>query len=219
MMLELAVTSEAEAADDAHDGSGVGAQALGHGAHAQQDVFARLLQDGADNLLAFCAESFDAFRKVDRRPRSGKRRFFHAARELLKFISMSTRDEVFTGTDEANSVISPTPPLSCSWPAPAQRPVEGRASWLGAWDPAARWDGFARGDEWPGSWGSLLRFPRSISCEAAITNLRKDFAHFLAGFGSNDSRARGVVALLGGVADGIAHVAEAAAVNEVNDQL
>src|SRR6266478_6730841 len=149
MMLELAVASEAEAADDAHDGSGVGAQALGHGAHAQQDIFARLLQDGADNLLAFCAELFDTFRKVDRRPRSGKRRFFHAARELLKSISMSTRNEVFTGTDEANSVISPTPLLSCSWPAPALRRVEGKASWRGAWDPVARWDGFVRDVAWP----------------------------------------------------------------------
>src|SRR6266404_1844809 len=182
MMLELAVTSEAEAADDAHDGSGVGAQALGHGAHAQQDVFARLLQDGTDNLLAFCAELLDAFRKVDRRPRTGKRRFFHAARELPKFISMSTRDEVFTRTNEANSVISPTPLLSCSWPAPAQRPVEGRASWLGAWDPAARWDGFARGDEWPGSWGSLLRFPRSISWRSCHHESQKGFCAFPRGF-------------------------------------
>src|SRR6266852_704513 len=178
MMLEFAVTSEAEAAHDAHDGGGVGAQALGHGAHAQQDVFARLLQDGADNLLAFCAELFDAFRKVDRRWLSGKRCFFHAARELLKFISMSTRDEVFTGTDEANSVISPTPLPSCSWPAPAQRRVEGRASWLGAWDPVARWGGFARGDELPGSWGSLFRFPRSISWRSCHHESRKGFCAF-----------------------------------------
>src|SRR6266478_6730842 len=51
--------------------------------------------------------------------------------------------------------------------------------------------------------------------EAAITNLGKNFAHFLAGLRGNDPRAGGVVALLGGVADGIAHVAEAAAVDEV----
>src|SRR6267143_7056906 len=44
--------------------------------------------------------------------------------------------------------------------------------------------------------------------EAAVTNLRENLAHFLARLFRDDPRSGRVIALLGGVADGIAHVAE-----------
>ena len=55
--------------------------------------------------------------------------------------------------------------------------------------------------------------------KAAVANFSKQLFHFLAGLLRNDAWAGGVIAVLGGVADGIAHVAQAAAVDEVDDQL
>ena len=53
----------------------------------------------------------------------------------------------------------------------------------------------------------------------AVLNFFQDLAHGLAGFFRDDARTAGVVAVLGGVADGIAHVVQAAAVDEIDDQL
>src|SRR6266404_1178623 len=66
---------------------------------------------------------------------------------------------------------------------------------------------------------ALLVFVDPFPGEAAVADFGKNFAHFLASLGRNDSWSGGVVALLCGVADGIAHVAEAAAIDEVDDQL
>src|SRR5260370_16722182 len=55
--------------------------------------------------------------------------------------------------------------------------------------------------------------------EAAVADFRKNLAHFLAGLLGNDPWARGVVSLFSGVADRIAHVAETAAIDQVDDQL
>lgn len=62
MALKITVAGETEAADDANDGSGVGVKAHGHSAHAEENVIAGVLQDGADDLLAFGAEELDALR-------------------------------------------------------------------------------------------------------------------------------------------------------------
>jgi hypothetical protein len=60
MALKIAVTGESQAADDAHDCSGVGLKALGHGADTEEDVLARMLENRANNLLALGAKEFDA---------------------------------------------------------------------------------------------------------------------------------------------------------------
>src|SRR5467141_4554415 len=52
--------------------------------------------------------------------------------------------------------------------------------------------------------------------ETAIADFRENFAHFLARLLGNDSWARGVISLFGGVADRIAHVAKTAAINQVD---
>jgi hypothetical protein len=65
VMLKFAVTSKAKTANDAHNRGWVGVQALGHGADAEKDVFAGMLENGANDLLALGAEMVDAFRKID----------------------------------------------------------------------------------------------------------------------------------------------------------
>ncbi len=45
------------------------------------------------------------------------------------------------------------------------------------------------------------------------------FSHFRARLGADDAWAGGVVAVLGGVADRVAHVVQAAAIHQVDDQL
>src|SRR6266851_2543141 len=92
MLLKFTVTGKAETADDAHDSSGVGVQSLGDGANAQQNVFARMLENRANDFLALGAELLDALWKIDcwrlRLIAGGS--LFHAARELPKIVSMST---------------------------------------------------------------------------------------------------------------------------------
>src|SRR5205823_6580082 len=56
-------------------------------------------------------------------------------------------------------------------------------------------------------------------CETAVADLREDFAHLLARLLGDDAWPCGVIALFGSVAYGIAHIAEAAAVDQVNDEL
>src|SRR5713226_1810924 len=90
VMLKFAVGGEAEASNNAHDRRGVGAQALGHGANAQEDVFARMLEDGANHFLALGAELLDTLGKIDDRWLSVRGGFLHAPRELRKTICMST---------------------------------------------------------------------------------------------------------------------------------
>src|SRR4029434_9186219 len=51
--------------------------------------------------------------------------------------------------------------------------------------------------------------------EAAFLTFRQELLDRFASFVGDDARASGVVALFGGVADGVAHVAKASAVNEV----
>ncbi len=55
--------------------------------------------------------------------------------------------------------------------------------------------------------------------EAAVADFREDFAHFFACLPGDDARTGRIVALFGGITDGIAHVAEATAVDQVDDEL
>src|SRR5260370_11415226 len=55
--------------------------------------------------------------------------------------------------------------------------------------------------------------------ETPVANLREDFAHFFPRLPGDNARSGGIIALLGSIADGVAHVAEAAAVNQVDDEL
>jgi hypothetical protein len=88
MMLKIAIAGEAEASNDAHDGGWIGAEALGYGADAQQNVFTRVLEDGANDFLTLGAELLDALGKIDGLVVC--RCLLHAARELPKSIYMST---------------------------------------------------------------------------------------------------------------------------------
>src|SRR5260370_75065 len=56
-------------------------------------------------------------------------------------------------------------------------------------------------------------------CETAVADLREDLAPLFSRLLGDDARSGGIITLLGSIADGIAHVAEAAAVNQVNDEL
>ena len=67
MALKFAVAAKAKPAHNPHDGGWVGAQALRHGAHAKQHVFAGMLEDRADNFLPLDTELFDAFAQMHRR--------------------------------------------------------------------------------------------------------------------------------------------------------
>ena len=55
--------------------------------------------------------------------------------------------------------------------------------------------------------------------EAAILNIIQERLHRFFDFGSDDARAGYVVAPLGGIGDGVAHVGEAAAIHQVDDEL
>src|SRR5216683_2890506 len=55
--------------------------------------------------------------------------------------------------------------------------------------------------------------------KAAVADFRENLAHFLASLFRDDAWPSGVVALLGRVADGIAHVTEAATVDQIHDEL
>ena len=55
--------------------------------------------------------------------------------------------------------------------------------------------------------------------EAAVLDLGEDLLHGLAALGVDDARAADVVAPLGGIGDGVAHVGQAAAIDEIDDQL
>ena len=63
----------------------------------------------------------------------------------------------------------------------------------------------------------VLRNP--LLGELAALDLREQLPHRLLGLGGDDARAGRVVAPLGGVADRVAHVVQAAAVHQVDDQL
>src|ERR1700730_19466554 len=66
---------------------------------------------------------------------------------------------------------------------------------------------------------SLFVFLDPLLSEAAIDDLGENLLHFLACFGGDDPLASGVVALFGGVAHGIAHVAETPLIDEIDDKL
>src|SRR5579863_1411269 len=90
MALKIAVALEAEAADDANDCGGIGFEALGHGAHAEKNVVARMLEYRPNDFLALGAEEFNALRERRSRCLRGNLWSFHGARELPKTASMST---------------------------------------------------------------------------------------------------------------------------------
>src|SRR5215471_4873381 len=66
---------------------------------------------------------------------------------------------------------------------------------------------------------ALLVFRDPLLGEASILNLFQELLHRLAGLVGNDAWTRSVVSVLCGVAYGIAHVAETAAIHQVNDEL
>src|SRR5437899_8679516 len=90
MTLKLAVAPKSEPADDAHDRRGISLKARRHRPHAEENIFARVLQDRPDNFLALDAEFIDALSEMRG---SGRRRglsAFHHARELTNSGRVST---------------------------------------------------------------------------------------------------------------------------------
>ena len=65
MMLKLPVALEAESVNDSHDGGRIGPQARGKSAHAQENIVARVLEDGANNFLALLAQLIDALSEIN----------------------------------------------------------------------------------------------------------------------------------------------------------
>ena len=55
--------------------------------------------------------------------------------------------------------------------------------------------------------------------ELAVADLFENLLHLFAGFVGDQALSGGVVAVLGGVADRVAHVAQSAAIHQVDDQL
>src|SRR5713226_1648340 len=64
MALEFAIASEAKSADDTNNRRGIRMETLRHGAHAQENVFARMLKDRPDDLLPLDTELLDALPQV-----------------------------------------------------------------------------------------------------------------------------------------------------------
>ncbi len=64
IMLKFAETREAEPLHNADDGSGVRIETLRHVAHARKHKRARMLKDGANNLLPPCAQPAKFVRDV-----------------------------------------------------------------------------------------------------------------------------------------------------------
>jgi hypothetical protein len=90
MTLKLAVTSESEPANDAHDRRGISVKTPRHGAHAEENILAGVLHDGSNNFLALDAEFFDALREMRGAGRGGGLFAFHQARELPNSGRVST---------------------------------------------------------------------------------------------------------------------------------
>src|SRR5260370_10819112 len=90
MTLKLAVAPESEPADDAHDRRGISAKARRHGADAEENILAGLLQDGSNNFLALDAQFFEWLREMRGAGRGGGLFAFHQARELPNSARLST---------------------------------------------------------------------------------------------------------------------------------
>jgi hypothetical protein len=65
MALKMFVGFETEAMDDPDDGGRISAKPLRESAHAEEYIFAGVLEDGPDDLLTFGAEFFDALPKMN----------------------------------------------------------------------------------------------------------------------------------------------------------
>src|SRR5438270_12160482 len=90
MALKFPIAAEAQPAHDSNDRCRIGLQALGHRAHAEQHVFARMLENWADNLLALDAKLLDALAKMHRVRWGRSNLAFHYARGLPKSYAVST---------------------------------------------------------------------------------------------------------------------------------
>ena len=66
---------------------------------------------------------------------------------------------------------------------------------------------------------AALGFARQLVRVRAGANLGEHLPHHVLRFGGDDARSAAVVAVLGGVADRVAHEAEAAAIHQIDDQL
>src|SRR5690606_37913398 len=67
--------------------------------------------------------------------------------------------------------------------------------------------------------GAGLVFQDEVAGELAVLDVGQYALHFRLGFFGNDARAGDVVAVLGGVGDGVAHVGDAALIHQVDDEL
>jgi hypothetical protein len=96
--LELFVILEAQAMDDTYDCCRIRVEPLGQRAHAQEHVFARMLENWTNDFLAFGTELLDSLRQ-QRGAIFRSRRFAHSATTLpdlsedqpKKFFMMKSR--------------------------------------------------------------------------------------------------------------------------------
>ena len=68
-------------------------------------------------------------------------------------------------------------------------------------------------------WTPGFVFGNPLPGECSVLNLGQDLLHRLADVRVDDSRPAGVVPVFGGVAHGVTHVAEAALIEEIHDEL
>src|ERR1700674_2667514 len=86
MVLEITVAGKTESTDDSNNGRGIRLETFGHGAHAEQDVLARVLQDRTDDFLPLDTELVNALGQM-----GGYFLAIHVARGLPNLVRVSTQ--------------------------------------------------------------------------------------------------------------------------------
>src|ERR1700739_2463707 len=75
--------------------------------------------------------------------------------------------------------------------------------------------GLALGEE---VYAAVIVFLDPLLGEAAVFDFGEQLLHCFAGFIGDDTRPRSIVAVFGGIADGVTHVTEAAAIDQIDDE-
>src|SRR6266403_5667746 len=220
MALELAVAGEAESADDSNNCRGVRLQALGHGADAEQHVLARVLEDRPDDFLPLDTELVNALCEMGCGCLGVYLLAIHVARGLpnLGRVSTWSAGDRDAQRAEQNQVLLFRRGRFGFQAGGNYRLKERhhRTKFRAELFDGQRLLAMASGEE---VGAALFVFFDPGLGETTVADFRENLAHFLARLFGDDARSSGVVALLGSVADGIAHVTETATVDQINDEL
>src|SRR6266403_266348 len=220
MALELTVAGEAKPADDSNNCRRVRLQALGHGANAEQHVLARVLEDRPDDFLPLDTELVNALCEMGCGCLGVYLLAIHVARGLPNLGRVSTwsaGDRDAQRAEQSQALLFRRGRFGFQAGGNYRlKERHHRTKFRAELFDGKRLLAMASGEE---VGAALFVFFDPGFGETAVANFRENLAHFFAGLFSDDARPSGVVALLGSVADGIAHVAKAAAVDQINDEL